>query len=279
MAARPTWKGVLKISLVTIPIKVFPATDASETISFNQLHETCQTKITSRRWCVACAKEVPSTEIVKGHEFEKGKYVILSEDEIATVKPESTKVIDLVQFDAASALDSLAVDRSYYLAPNGTEGDAYAYGVLRSALTGKVGVGKLAVYGREYLVAVRPSGRGLLLQTLHHAGEIRALEDLDDLAVVPAKVKPVDVTLARQVIATLARPLQLTDFTDDYQAGLRAVIDAKIEGKEIVEPKAIEAPPLVGLKDALKRSLHLVPKSPKKPAKVAAPVERKRKRA
>ena len=155
MAARPTWKGFLKISLVNIPIKVFPATESGSTISFNQLHGECRTRIQQRRWCPQCNREVPNTEIVKGYEFEKGQYVILGEDDFEKVRPESTRVIDLVQFADESAIDPMYVDRTYYLAPDGAVAlDAFA--VVREGMNGKVGVGKLALYGREYLVAVRP---------------------------------------------------------------------------------------------------------------------------
>ena len=157
MAARATWKGYLKISLVNIPIKVFPATESSATISFNQLHGECQTRIQQKRWCPHCNREVPNTEIVKGYEFEKGRYVVLSEEDFEKVRPESTRVIDLVQFADDSAIDPMYVDRTYYLAPDGgVAADAFA--VMREGMKGKVGVGKLALYGREYLVAVRPHG-------------------------------------------------------------------------------------------------------------------------
>ena len=113
MAARATWKGFLKISLVNIPIKVFPATESSGTISFNQLHGECQTRIQQKRWCPHCNREVPNSEIVKGYEFEKGRYVVLSEEDFEKVRPESTRVIDLVQF----ADDSRRSIRCTWIAP------------------------------------------------------------------------------------------------------------------------------------------------------------------
>src|SRR5919107_266048 len=131
MAARATWKGFLKISLVNIPIKVFPATESSGSISFNQLHGECQTRIQQKRWCPHCNREVPNSEIVKGYEFEKGRYVILSEED----------------FD------------------------------------------KVALYGREYLVAVKPHERGIVMYTLHHAAEIRTIDQVEELNSVAAKVK------------------------------------------------------------------------------------------
>ena len=122
MAARPTWKGFLKISLVNIPVRVFPATDSAATISFNQLHAECQTRIQQKRWCPTCEREVPMSEIAKGYEFEKGRYVVMTEEDVSKVRPESTRVIDLVQFTDAAAIDPIYVERPYYLAPDGNDG-------------------------------------------------------------------------------------------------------------------------------------------------------------
>src|SRR2546428_4613954 len=188
MAARATWKGYLKISLVNIPIKVFPATESSGTISFNQLHAECQTRIHQKRWSAHCNREGPNSESVKGYEFEKGRDVVLSEDDFHKVRPVSTRVIDLVQFADESAIDPIYVDRAYYLAPDGpVASDAFA--VMREGMKGKVGIGKLALYGREYLVAVRPHQRGIVMYTLHHAAEIRSIDAVDELNSVAAKVK------------------------------------------------------------------------------------------
>jgi DNA end-binding protein Ku len=279
MAARATWKGFLKISLVNIPIKVFPATESSASISFNQLHAECQTRIQQKRWCPHCNREVPNAEIVKGYEFEKGQYVVLSEDDFEKVKTESTRVISLVQFADEGSIDPMYVDRTYYLAPDGTVA-ADAFAVMRDGMKGKVGVGKLALYGREYLVAVRPHGRGIVMHTLHHAAEIRSMDAVDELGSVPTAVKPEEIKLARQVIGMFEAPLNLRDYTDEYREGLQRIIDAKIAGREIVAP-TMEAPPkVVNLMEALRKSLDAVSTNKKKPAKatVAKPAAR-RKRA
>src|SRR5471030_1158017 len=283
MAARATWKGYLKVSLVTIPIKVFPATESSATISFNQLHGECRTRIQQKRWCPHCNREVPTAEIVKGYEFEKGNYVVLSDEDFENVRTESTRVIDLVQFADDSAIDPMYVDRTYYLAPYGpVASDAFA--VMREGMKGKVGVGKLALYGREYLVAVRPHGRGIVMHTLHHAAEIRGIDAVEELNSVPLSlnVKPQEIKLARQVIATFEGPLNLADYKDEYREGLQRIIDAKIAGEEFVAPE-VEAPPkVVNLMEALRKSLDSVNSAKKKPAKavVAKPVAvAKRKRA
>src|SRR5712664_2618673 len=200
MAARPTWKGYLKISLVNIPIKVFPATDAGATLSFNQLHGECQTRIQQKRWCPKCEREVPNTDIVKGFEF-----------------------------------------------------------------------GKVALYGREYLVKVQPREQGLIMYTLRHANEIRSMDAIDELTEMPEKVRPEEVKLAKQVMGTFEGEVDLQEYRDDYQVGLREIIDAKIEGREIVAQE-IEAPPkVVNLMDALRKSLDTISSTKKKSA---APVAR-----
>jgi DNA end-binding protein Ku len=279
MAARATWKGYLKISLVNIPIKVFPATESSGSISFNQLHAECQTRIQQKKWCPHCAREVPNTEIVKGFEFEKGRYVIMSDEDLEKVRPESTRVIDLVQFADAASLDPMYVDRTYDLAPDGgVAADAFA--VMRDGMQGKVGIGKLALYGREYLVAVRPFQRGIVMHTLHHAAEMRGIDSVDELNSVPATVKPEEMKLARQVIQTFEQPLNLAEYKDEYREGLQRIIDAKVAGEEIVATTADAPPKVVNLMEALRKSLDAVSSTKKRSAKaVVAKAPAKRKRA
>ena len=233
MAPRPTWKGFLKISLVNIPVQVFPATESSGSLSFNQLHGECRTRIQQKRWCPHCEREVPNTEIVKGYEFEKGRWVVLSEEDFDKVRPPSTRVIDLVQFADESSIDPIYVDRAYYLAPDGAMA-ADAFAVMRDGMKGKVGIGKLALYGREYLIAVRPKDKGIVMYTLHHAAEIRRIDALDDLQLVPAQVRPEEIKLARQVIDTFDAPLDLATYRDEYREGLQRIIDAKVAGEEVV---------------------------------------------
>jgi len=269
MAARPTWKGYLKISLVNIPIKVFPATDAGATLSFNQLHAECQTRIQQKRWCPKCEREVPNTDIVKGYEFEKGRYVVVSDEDIEKVHVESTRVINLEKFTDDTAIDPIYLERPYYLAPDGDVAKE-AFAVIREGMKGKAGIGKVALYGREYLVKVQPRERGLIMYTLRHANEIRSMEAIDELSGLPDKVKPSEVKLAQQVIGTFEGEVDFESYRDDYQVGLREIIDAKIEGREIVTPE-VEAPPkVVNLMEALRKSLDSISASKKKSAALGA---------
>ena len=266
MAARPTWKGYLKVSLVTIPVKVFPATESAAALSFNQLHAECQTRIQQKRWCPHCEREVASAELAKGYEFEKGRYVIVSEEDVQKVRVESTRVIDLAQFTSDTAIDPIYVDRAYYLAPDGPMA-ASAFAVMREGMAGKAGIGKVALYGREYLVAVRPQKQGLVMYTLHHDAEIRSIDQIEELHSLPATIKPDEMKLARQVIATFEGELNLKDYRDEYREGLRKIIDAKIAGEEIVAPEIQDPPKVVDLMEALRRSLDAVSKDKKTPAK------------
>ena len=268
MAARPTWKGYLKVSLVTIPVRVYPATESSATVSFNQLHAECQTKIQQKKWCPHCEREITSAEVVKGYEFEKGRWVVVSDEDIAKVKTESTKVINLVQFTDETAIDPMYVDKAYYLAPEGPmANDAYA--VMRDGMKGKAGIGKVAIHGREYLVAIRPHKQGLVMYTLHHAAEIRTIDQIDELREVRGTVNPAEMKLARQVIESIEGELNLADYTDEYQQGLRALIDAKVAGEEVATPVESAPPKVVDLMEALRKSLEQVSGGKKKSAKVA----------
>lgn len=278
MAIRPTWKGYLKVSLVTIPVRVYPATESSATISFNQLHSVCQTRIQQKKWCPHCEREITSAEVVKGYEFEKGRWVVVDEEDISKVRTESTKVINLVQFAEAGAIDPMYIDKAYYLAPEGPmANDAYA--VMRDGMRGHTGIGKLAIHGREYLVAIRPHKQGLVMYTLHHAAEIRTIDQIDELREVRGKVAPAESKLAQQVIKSLEGPLNLEDYKDEYQKGLRQVIDAKIAGEEISIPEEATPTKVVDLMEALRRSLDSVSQGRKKTAKVDEPKPAKAKKA
>ena len=264
------------MSLVTIPIKVFPATESAATLSFNQLHAECQTRIQQKRWCPHCEREVSNADLAKGYEFEKGRYVIVSDEDIQKVRVESTRVINLVQFADASEIDPIYVDRAYYLAPDGPMA-AEAFAVMRDGMAGKAGIGKVALYGREYLVAIRPQKKGLVMYTLHHDAEIRSIDQIEELSSVPSKVKPEEMKLAKQVIATFDAELNLKEYKDEYTEGLRQIIEAKIAGEEFVAPDVQEPAKVVDLMEALRRSLNSVSTTKKKPAKAALTVARKSK--
>jgi len=257
MAPRATWKGALAIGLVRIPVKVFPATESADAIGFNQLHEACSCRVTQKRWCATCEREVPSAEIVKGFEFEKGRYVVLLDAELDAVAPESSRVIALTSFIDARLLDPWYVARTYFLAPDGALADE-AFVLVRDVLRDRdqVGIGTLAIYGREYLVAVRPRQALVLLHTLHHAAELRSMDALEEWARVATATPadPIRLRLARDLVAAQHGPLNLAAFEDTYRSGVQELIDAKIAGQEVVAAPAPRAATLQ-LMEALTQSL------------------------
>jgi DNA end-binding protein Ku len=278
MAARPVWKGVLQLRLVRIPIKVFPATESADALAMHQLHAPCHTRVQQRKWCPTCDHAILASEIVKGFEFETGRYVLLLESELEAVRPASTKAIALTQFAPIVALDPVAIDRSYYVAPDGPHA-VEPFAVIGAALAGMVGIGKLAIYGREYLVAlrspaVRPQPGPLLLHTLHHDAEIRPLDELWADLPTAERVPPDQVRLTKQLIAACAQPLDLADFTDQYRADLQHLINAKIAGEEIIVPPATETGLTLNFAAALEQSLAATKK--KSPARATAGLQRKR---
>lgn len=264
---------------MTIPIRVYPATNAGAEIHFNQLHRLCQTRIQYRKWCSHCDRAVANDEIVKGYEFERGRYVELEEDDIATVRPESTRVVNLSKFADASAIDPLLVDTPYYLAPDGKVA-AESFAVMREALQGKAAIGTVAFHGRERLVAIEPREKALVMFTLRRATEIRTIGAIDELEEVPDTTKAEEVALAKKVMGGFESEVDFSEYKDTYEAALREMIDKKIAGQEIVQTQEEERPArVVNLMDALRRSLDQVSAQKKKPAKAAAHRSKKPARA
>jgi DNA end-binding protein Ku len=284
MAARPTWKGSLRLSLISIPIRAFPATNPSSDVSFRQIHRKCRTPIQLKKWCPHCDEEVGKNDIVKGYEAGKGRFVLVEEEEIASVRPDSSRVVDISHVMEASALDPIYIERSYYTAPdNKTAGSPFA--VIREALDGKAAIGRMTQHGREYLVALVPSETALLLHTLRTAGEVRELNAIGELEYADARVKPEEVKLARQVLNSFETTADLAGFVDNYQVALRKMLKAKGAGEPIAAAEPAAPTKVVNLMDALRKSLAEIKKrparmAPPKTAKVVKhPASRKARRA
>jgi len=208
-------------------------------------------------------------------------YVVVGDEDVEKVKVESARVINLERFTDADAIDAIYLERPYYLAPDGPVARE-AFAVIREGMKGKAGIGKVALYGREYLVKVEPRERGLVMYTLRHANEIRSMDAIDELTEVPEAVKPDEVKLARQVIGTFEGGLDFRGYRDEYQDGLREIIDAKISGREIVMQETEAPPKVVNLMEALHKSLDTISAVKKKTVPMppgARLVGRKRARA
>lgn len=265
---RPAWKGTLKLSLITVPIRVYPATESKSDVSFHQLHRVCRTRIQMKKWCPHCKRAVEADEIVKGYEKSKGRMVVVEEDEIKAVRPEATHVAEISHVLDADVIDPIHVERSYYIAPdNKRAGDAYV--VIREGLAGKAAVGRLALHGREYLVAIVVHQRALLLHTLRTKGEVRAMNAIDGLEHARGKAKPDEVKLLRQVLGSLDSDADISDFTDNYQAALKKMLASKRGETAADEAGETKPAKVVDLMDALRRSLD-EEKAPPRKARVLA---------
>ena len=277
MPARPIWRGQIRLALVSIPVELFPATKSGAQIQFHQVHEPTGKRIKYEK-VVPGVGPVDRDEIVKGYEVSKGQYVLLDPEEIESVKLESRKTLDLVQFVDDEEIDATFFDKPYYVVPADDLAEE-AYVVLRDALKSakKVGVGQLAMRGQEYVVALKPCGRGLLLETLRYADEVHKstgfFRDIGD-----HKPDPDLLDMASMLIERKAGEFDPKEFHNRYVDALHRLIEEKQKkkGAKIIEDPDADAPPpkgsnVIDLMAALKKSLGDQKKGAKKaPAKRSA---------
>ena len=274
MALRPTWTGTLRLSLISVPIRVFAATTADADVAFHQVHRKCKTRIQLKKWCPHCKRQVERDEIVKGHERGDGKYVLVEEEEISAVRPSSTRVVEITDVVAATAIDPVLVERAYFLTPENKAAGA-SFAVLRDALDTQAAVGRVAVHGREYLAAVVRRDVALMLYTLRTEGEVRKPKAVAELKLADVPVKSAELKLAKQVLASFETGADIESFTDHYQEALKSMLAKRkatdVESAE--EDGATKPRKVVNLMDALRQSLEQAAKKPRakattKPARV-----------
>ena len=279
MAARAYWKGQIRLALVSIPVEIFSATKSGATIAFNQIHEPTGKRIKYEK-VVPGVGAVDPDDIVKGYQYEKGSYVLLDEEELEAVKLESKKTLELTQFVDQREIDPLYYEKPYYVVPADDLAEE-AYIVLREALrdTGKAGLGQLAMRGREYIVSLKPCGRGILMETLRYADEVNKAQsyfrDIED-----AKPDPELLELAEALIDRKTAKFDPGKFHDRYVDALKDLIERKRKGKTITAEE--EAAPsrgsnVIDLMAALKKSIEKPGGSGggKAAAKKSAPAARK----
>lgn len=255
---RPIWSGNLRLALVSVPVKIFPATASGARISFHQVHKPSGKRIRYQK-IVPGMGPVEADEIVKGYEIGHGRYVLLEEDEIDELKLEAKRTLDLVQFVDMGEIDPIWFDRPYYVTPDGDLAEE-AYGVLRDAMrrSKRYGLGQLVMRGREYIACLKPCGNGLLLETLRFADEVR--EAAPYFAEVD-KGKPDQemMDLAGELIQRKSAPFDADKFKDTYTTALRELIESKRKHEKPVTVDEDEEPArgaeVIDLVEALKRSV------------------------
>jgi DNA end-binding protein Ku len=261
-ALRSIWKGHLRFSLVTIPIRVYNAVDTAESISFNQIHRDDNGRIGYDKRCKKCNQLVENDEIVKGFQYEPDMYVIFEKDDLDKLKLKSTKVIDIEGFVDASEIDPTLYDAPYYAGPDGDVA-AKTYGLLSAALkeSGKMGVGKLVLRDREDVVLVAPKGDGIVLYKMRYPKEVRKLTDVP--LVEKRAANKEEVKLAKSLIDSMTTTFNSMKLENKYNEAVREMVQAKVAGKEIVAIEEVE-PEVVDIMTALKQSIEQA-KGKKKP--------------
>ncbi len=270
--AHAIWSGSINFGLVTIPVKLMTAVRTND-LSFNLLHAKDEGRIKYERVCSVDGKPVPWDEIVKGYEYEKGEYVILTDEDFKKVNPEATQSVDIVEFVELEKINPMFFDKPYYLEP--TKQGRHAYALLREALAkaNKVAIARVVIRTKESIAAVKPDGDALVLEIMHWADELVEQSSLD----LPADIKlpEPEMKMAKMLIDSMSvDEFEPEKFHDAYREELMAMIEARAAGKEVPAPKKAPArPKVVNLMDVLAQSLE-ESKKQRAGRKTAAPAKR-----
>lgn len=285
---RSIWTGTISFLLVSFSVKLYNAIETSEKISFNQLHSDCFGPIGYTKQCKKCGTVVSNEEIVKGYEYDKGQYVVVSPDEISSIAPKSNESIDVIGFIDPNEVPTTYFDASYFVAPNGPSAGK-AYSLLRDAmnLTGLIAVAKVIVRDREDLITLTPNAHGLILQKLHYSHEVRDQNQVPGLATLPATNQN-ELELAKSLVEEMVTTFDEIDTTDHFHTNLKQMLETKIAGGTIeVKKNDNNTAPVVDIMSALRASLKArsdksttAPSPTSKPLTLLEPVaaDRKRKR-
>jgi DNA end-binding protein Ku len=244
MAARSIWKGHIKFSVISIPVKMYNATSSRKSVAFHQIHGVCNTRIKQQIFCPTCGKDVPKDELVKGYEWTEGNYIIVNDDEIANAKREKTDTIEIINFVNPSEIPPVYYSDSHYLNPEKVGVDLFT--ILHQALvdTGKVAVGKMVMRSKENLVLIAPHDGILTAYTLFFEEQLRNVDELPDRdAVISRKADEASLTLAKQLIENLSMPWDGSKYKDEYNEAILKVIERKANPLAQPEPQVPKKEP------------------------------------
>jgi DNA end-binding protein Ku len=254
---RAIWSGVINFGMVSIPVKLYTATESKD-ISFHQIHKECGSRIRQLRWCPVCDREVEYSEIAKGFEYSKDEHVLLDDEDFEKLPLPSRNTIAVTSFVKAEEIDPIYYEKSYYLEP--AETGVKPFALLMKAIQKKelTAVAQIAIRNKERLCALRPYDGTLMMDTLYYPDEIRAhgIEGLDDV-----EVSDKELSMAFTLIDVLEEPFDPTKYSDEYRSALMQIIEAKLEGQEIVAQPAAKAGKVIDLMSALKESVEAAKKA------------------
>jgi DNA end-binding protein Ku len=276
MPARSIASLTVSFGLVSIPVRLYSATEASRAISFNLLHKTCGSRLKQQYFCIKEEVPVAREDMVKGYEFSKDQYVTFTPEELKAMEEAGTHMAEITEFVPIESVDPVYFDKAYYLAPD--KGGAKPFALLASALreSKRCALGRWAARGKQYIVMIRPVDDGLVMQQLLYAGEVRSIKELE---IPKTEVKPAELKLAKQLIEQQASDkFDPSVYTDEVSTRIEAAIQKKVEGQEITMAEAPEGggAQVIDLMEALRASLE---KKSKAPSKASAPQAETRKPA
>ena len=266
--ASSVWKGTLSFGLLAIPVKLYTAA-RSQRMNLHQLHKTCHTRLKQPLYCPQCNRQVERSEVVRGYEYEKGQYAIVSEEDIKKITPRSSTVMEIVAFVKQEQIDPIYFDASYFMLPDKDSEKPYALLLKTLEDTNRVGIATVTMHQREYTVFIRPRKNGLTIHTMYYANEIREVAGYGQ-AEKDIKLKPAEVKLAEQLVESLSQDFKPEQFHDRFQENLKALIEAKQKGKTIVAEQKPGPARVIDMMEALKKSLANAEakQKPRKPAKL-----------
>jgi DNA end-binding protein Ku len=249
------WKGHIRFSLVTIPVQVFNGLESEGDLSFKQLHDKDNGKITYKKICTSCNEEVAMANIAKGYEYEPDRFVVFKKNDLDNIKLKSTKIIDIEAFVDISEVHPSRYEALYFVGPNGEIANP-TYNLLKEALlkSGKAGVGKIVVRDREDVVILVPESKGILMYKLRYPYEVRSIENVPDIK--PSAVDEKQLELANTLINSLVKPFDQIEFKDQYREAVMEMVQQKVNGQEVVNiDTPEESAPVVDIMEALKKSI------------------------
>ena len=264
---RAMFKGAVSFGLVNIPIRMFAATEEKD-IRFRTIHKKCHTPIKYQKVCPVCNEEVGPDDIVKGFEYEPGKFVIVSEEDIESAKTEvQAHTIEIVDFVSLNEIDPIYFEKTYYLAPQPeVTASGKAYRLLHAAMkeSGRIAVARVTLRNKQTLCVLRVSGKVLVLETIFYPDEIRPVSEVPGLP-EEAEADPKEMEIAKQLIGNLTAKFDPSKYTDEYRAALRKIIDDRIAGRQVVVSPDMPETNVIDLMEALKKSVKETEKKTKKP--------------
>ncbi len=252
---KTSWKGSISFGMVYFPVNVYTATSGSEGIKFNYLHKKCHTRVHYKKFCDACNEELAQEDLVKGYEYEKDKYILVTDEDFEKLPIKSKKTISILHFVEEEKVDPIYLDKAYYIGP-GSISAGKAFELFRRAMqdTGKVGIAKITLTSNEYVSMIKPyENGGMLLYLLYYSNEIRKTDSIPELN-YNVDIHDNEMKMAVSLIDNMTSEFNIDEYRNEYQEALKKLIEAKMEGKEVVSPPEAQSN-IIDLMEALKASV------------------------